>query len=127
MVIEPGRIDKWLWAVRIFKTRSQSAEACRAGKVKIGGLAAKPSRNVKAGDIIEISFPPIKRTIQVIEPISNRVGAKLVAEFAIDLTPSDEYEKLKMITGKNFELRDRGSGRPTKKQRRLIDFLKEDN
>lgn len=127
MINEPVRIDKWLWAVRVFKTRSQSAEACRAGKVKIDGITAKPARDVKAGDIIEVSMPLIKRIIQVKEPISNRVGAKLVAQFAIDLTPAAEYEKLSAIKETKFERRDRGTGRPTKKQRRLIDFLKDEN
>ena len=121
------RIDKWLWAVRVYKTRTQAADACRAGKVKMDGIAVKPSRDVKACDVIEISVPPIKRTIEVIEPIKNRVGAKLVPQFAIDLTPQEEYDKLKLINEINFERRDRGTGRPTKKQRRLIDYLKDED
>ncbi len=121
------RIDKWLWAVRVYKTRNQAAEACRAGKVKMDGLAAKPSRDVKAGDVIEISFPPIKKTLEVIVPIKNRVGAKLVPEFANDLTPQEEYDKLKHLKEINFERRDHGTGRPTKKQRRLIDYLKDED
>ena len=121
------RIDKWLWAVRVYKTRTQAAEACRAGKVKMDGIAVKPSRDVKAGDVIEISMAPIKKTLEVIEPIKNRVGAKLVPEFARDLTPQEEYDKLKLIKEMNFEHRDRGTGRPTKKQRRLIDYLKDED
>lgn len=121
------RIDKWLWSVRIYKTRTQAAEACRAGKVKMDGMAVKASRDVKTGDVIEISVPPIKKTIEVIEPIKNRVGAKLVPQFANDLTPQEEYDKLKLINEMNFEHRDRGTGRPTKKQRRLIDYLKDED
>lgn len=120
------RIDKWLWAVRVFKTRSQAAEACRTGKVKIGGQAVKPSREIKSGDILILSLPPIQRTIQVKQLLKNRVGAKLVPEYLTDLTPQEEYEKLHLINQINFERRDKGTGRPTKKQRRLIDFLKGD-
>jgi ribosome-associated heat shock protein Hsp15 len=120
------RIDKWLWSVRVYKTRNQAADACRAGKVKMDGIAVKPSRDVKSGDVIEISIAPIKKTLEVIEPIKNRVGAKLVPEFARDLTPQAEYDKLKLINEMNFEHRDRGTGRPTKKQRRLIDYLKDE-
>ena len=124
---ESVRIDKWLWSVRVYKTRNQAAEACRAGKVKMDGIAVKASRDVKAGDVVEISFPPIKKTLEVIEPIKNRVGAKLAPQFANDLTPQEEYEKLKLINEMNFERRDRGAGRPTKKQRRLIDYLKDED
>lgn len=123
---ETVRIDKWLWSVRVYKTRNQAADACRAGKVKMDGIAVKPSRDVKPGDVIEISMAPIKKTLEVIEPIKNRVGAKLVPEFANDLTPQSEYDKLKLINEMNFEHRDRGTGRPTKKQRRLIDYLKDE-
>ena len=125
--MEEVRIDKWLWAVRIYKTRNQSAEACRAGRVKISDLAVKPSREVKAGDVIEINLLPLRKTIEVVEPIKNRVGAKLVPQFANDLTPQEEYDKLKIANEMNFERRDRGTGRPTKKQRRLIDYLKEED
>lgn len=121
------RIDKWLWAVRVFKTRNQAAENCRAGKVKISGIAVKPSREVKTGDVIEINLSPLKKTVEVVEPIKNRVGARLVPQFANDLTPQEEYDKQKLIHELNFERRDRGTGRPTKKQRRLIDYLKEED
>ncbi|MDP2424398.1 MAG: RNA-binding S4 domain-containing protein [Bacteroidales bacterium] len=124
---EPVRVDKWLWTVRIYKTRNQASEACCAGKIKIAGLSVKPSREVKKDDIIVISQTPIQKTLQVIELLKNRVGAKLVANYALDLTPPEEYEKLKMTQEMNFEHRDRSTGRPTKKQRRLIDFLKADN
>jgi ribosome-associated heat shock protein Hsp15 len=123
---EEIRIDKWLWAVRVFKTRTQAADACRAGKIRIDGQVVKASRDIRAGDMIEVSSGPIVRKIEVIEPIKNRVGAKLVAQFAIDLTPAEEYEKLKLINEMNFERRDHGVGRPTKKERRLIDYLKQE-
>ncbi|HPK04823.1 MAG TPA: RNA-binding S4 domain-containing protein [Bacteroidales bacterium] len=123
---ETIRIDKWLWAIRIYKTRSLASEACRAGKVKISGITVKPSREIKAGDIIVINLSPLTKTVEVLEPIKNRVGAKLVPQFANDLTPQEEYDKVKLINEMNFERRDRGSGRPTKKQRRLIDYLKDE-
>jgi len=123
---ETIRIDKWLWAIRIYKTRSLASEACRAGKVKISGITVKPSREIKAGDIIVINLSPLIKTVEVLEPIKNRVGAKLVPQFANDLTPQEEYDKVKLINEMNFERRDRGSGRPTKKQRRLIDYLKDE-
>lgn len=120
------RIDKWLWSIRIYKTRNKASEACRAGKVKINEIAVKPSREVKAGDIIVINLSPLIKTVEVVEAIKNRVGAKLVPQFANDLTPQEEYDKVKLINEMNFERRDRGSGRPTKKQRRLIDYLKDE-
>jgi ribosome-associated heat shock protein Hsp15 len=123
---EEIRIDKWLWAVRVFKTRTQAADACRAGKIRMDGQVVKASRDIRTGDIIEVSTGAIVRKLEVIEPIKNRVGAKLVPQFANDLTPAEEYEKLKLINEMNFERRDHGTGRPTKKQRRLIDYLKEE-
>ncbi len=124
---EPIRIDKWLWAVRVYKTRNLASEACRAGKVKIAGLAVKPSREVRKNDVVVISQPPIQKTIQVIEKLKSRVGAKLVPNYLLDLTPPEEYEKLKTVQALSFEYRQRGIGRPTKKQRRLIDFLKKED
>ncbi|MEI6750089.1 MAG: RNA-binding S4 domain-containing protein [Bacteroidales bacterium] len=120
------RIDKWLWAIRIYKTRTLATDACKAGKIKIGGVTVKPSREVKLMDEITISQGQLIRTIRVKTLIHNRVSAKLVPENAEDLTPPSEYEKLKLIQEINGERRDRGIGRPTKKQRRLIDLLKED-
>jgi ribosome-associated heat shock protein Hsp15 len=123
---EATRIDKWLWAIRIYKTRTLATEACKAGKIKIGGVAVKPSREIKLMDEITISQGQLIRTMRVKSLIHNRVSAKLVPEHAEDLTPAEEYEKLKLIQEINGERRDRGIGRPTKKQRRLIDLLKED-
>jgi len=118
------RIDKWLWAVRLYKTRSQAADACKGGKVKIDGVNAKPSREVKVGDIIEIHHNYIRRVVKVKQPAKNRVAAKLVPELMEDLTPATEFEKLEMIKQLNQEKRDRGTGRPTKKDRRTIDKIK---
>ena len=120
------RIDKWLWAIRIYKTRSLATEACKAGKIKIEGQSIKPSRELKLMDVITISQGPLTKTIRVKTLIHNRVSAKLVSENAEDLTPAEEYEKLKLMQEVNGERRDRGIGRPTKKQRRLIDYLKDE-
>jgi ribosome-associated heat shock protein Hsp15 len=118
------RIDKWLWAVRIYKTRTVASDACRSGKVKILDQAVKPSRDVKIGEIISISFAPVTRTVKVLVPISNRASAKLVPGFMEDLTPEEEYLKLKKTNNHDFEFRERGVGRPTKRERRAIEFLK---
>ncbi len=118
------RIDKWLWAVRLYKTRSLAADACKAGKVKIDGQAVKASREIKVGEVISIQQTPIVKTVEVKNIIKNRVGAKLVADNMIDLTPEEEYNKLKLMNELNYEKRDRGIGRPTKKERRDIDQLK---
>ena len=124
-LMEQGiRIDKWLWTVRVFKTRSQASEACRSGKIKILDHVVKPSRDLKTGEIISLSFPPIIRTLKVVAITAYRVSAKLVPDFMEDLTPETEYRKLKQPGDANFEFRERGIGRPTKRQRREIEFLK---
>lgn len=115
------RIDKWLWAVRIFKTRNQATEACRAGKVTIRENPAKPSREVHPGDEINIRYTGYSRTIRVTGILNNRVGAKLVPDYAEEITPPEEFEKAKQIHLFNLEQRARGLGRPTKKERRDID------
>jgi ribosome-associated heat shock protein Hsp15 len=117
---EPPRIDKWLWSVRAFKTRSQATEACRSGKVKVDDQGIKPSREVKTGMLISIQTGPIKRQLKVIELLHTRVGAKLVPQYMQDLTPEEEYQKLALIRSGN-DTRPRGSGRPTKKDRREMD------
>ncbi len=119
------RIDKWLWCVRLFKTRTLSAEACNGGKVTIDNVNVKPSRTVKVGDIINVHQPPIMKTVKVVELLENRVGAKLVPQYMEDLTPKEEYEKAEFARLMNMERRDRGTGRPTKKDRREIDKLKD--
>lgn len=120
------RIDKWLWAIRIYKTRTLATDACKAGKIKINGQAVKPSRELKLQEVITISQSPLTKTIRAKTLIHNRVSAKLVPDNAEDLTPPEEYEKLRQVNEVNGEHRDRGIGRPTKKQRRLIDILKKD-
>ena len=118
------RIDKWLWAVRLFKTRTQASDACKGGKVKMDGVNLKPSREVKAGDVLEVHHNHIKRTVKVKVAAKNRVAAKLVPDLMEDLTPAEEFEKLEMMNKLNQEKRDRGMGRPTKKDRRDIDKIK---
>lgn len=118
------RIDKWLWAVRVFKTRNQAADACRGGKVKVDGQKVKPSKEVKEGDIVEIQQGIFKKKLQIKKAAKNRVSAKLVPDLAEDLTPAEEYEKMQLLRQLNYEKRDRGAGRPTKKERREIERLK---
>jgi ribosome-associated heat shock protein Hsp15 len=118
------RIDKWLWSVRLFKTRNQASEACRSGRIRLAGQIIKPSRELKPGDVITISHQALTRTVQVIQLLDNRVGAPLVPDYMLDLTPQEEFEKLKLMRQVNFEYRDPGTGRPTKRQRREIEILK---
>ena len=114
------RIDKWLWAVRLFKTRSLAASACRDGKVLLGGQRVKPAREVHAGEIISAQAHGVQRTVKVLGSPPSRVSAKLVPEFMEDLTPAEEYEKARVaaITPPPFAW-GKGQGRPTKKNRRL--------
>lgn len=125
MTTEGVRIDKWLWAVRLFKTRSLASEACRAGRITIDGVAAKPSRDLKPGDILVVGMGTLKRTIGVKALLTNRVSAKLVPEYLNDLTPPEEYERLQILKELSWERRPRGTGRPTKQERRSIDRLKD--
>lgn len=118
------RIDKFLWSVRIYKTRSQATEACRNGRVSIDGIPAKASREVKEGDVIVFRQSGIHRKIRILDILQNRVGAKLVPDFIEDITDEKELEKLKMIREMNSEKRERGTGRPSKKDRRDIERLK---
>lgn len=118
------RIDKWLWAVRLYKTRSQATEACKKDKIRIDEEPVKASRNVKEGDIIDISKDGLNLQVQVKALLKNRVGAKLVENYMIDLTPQEEYDRLVVLKSKSFEYRQRGFGRPTKRDRREIDRLK---
>ena len=121
---EALRIDKWLWDVRIFKTRSLASDACKAGKIKMDGNNVKASRELKTGDIITVRLNPLHKTVKVLQFPKSRLSAKQVAEYYEDLTPQAEYDRVKLITETNMEYRDRGAGRPTKKQRRIIDKLK---
>ena len=117
------RIDKYLWAIRAFKTRTDATDACKGGKVKVGNVNAKPAREVTEGDIIQVRKGAVTFTYRVIRPTENRVGAKLVPEFAENLTPESELEKLRAPVETFFITRDRGTGRPTKKDRREIEQM----
>ena len=121
------RIDKYLWSVRIFKTRSIASDECRKGRILISEVHVKPSRIVNEGEIIIVKRPPVNFKYRVIEPIENRIAAKLVSHYIEDITPEEERKKLDYRnTGGTF-LRDKGTGRPTKKERRLIDRFKDDS
>ena len=115
------RIDKYLWAIRAFKTRTDATDACKGGKVKIAGVNAKPSKEVKAGDVLQVKKGAVTYTYKVLQPLERRVGAKLVPEYALNLTPESELEKLRAPVETFFVTRDRGAGRPTKKDRREIE------
>jgi len=118
------RIDKWLWAVRLFKTRSLAAEACKKGKVIIQNTPVKPSRNVKFGDVISIKRNPILFSFKVLALTENRMNAKLVAGFMENVTTADQLELIELSKLAGQTGRDRGTGRPTKKERReLNDFI----
>lgn len=116
-----ARIDKWLWAARIFKTRTIAAEACKKGRISINGAQAKPARMIKAGDIIQVRKPPVTYSFKVLQAIEKRVGAKLVPEVMENVTTPDQYELLEMNRISGFIDRARGTGRPTKKDRRDLD------
>lgn len=114
------RIDKWLWATRIFKTRSIATAACKKGRVCVDGVAVKPSRTIKVGDTISVRKPPITYTYSVIGLVQNRVGAKLVPNYLKNITSPDQYELLEMVKINGFIDRQKGLGRPTKKDGREI-------
>lgn len=119
------RIDKFLWSVRLYKTRLLATEACKKGRVLIDGIPAKPSRVVKLKETIEVRKPPVVYSYIVKDFPKSRVSAKIVTEFAQDITSPEELKKLE-VNESFFVKRDRGTGRPTKKERRTIDKLKED-
>ena len=116
-----ARLDKWLWAARIFKTRSIAADACKNGRVTIGGVKQKASNMVKEGDVIEVRKPPITYSFKILQAIQNRVGAKLVPEVLENVTTREQLELLEMNRISGFVGRARGTGRPTKKERRELD------
>ena len=120
------RMDKWLWAARLFKTRSLAADAIKGGKVKVDGNPVKPSREVKEGDVIQVQIDQLHKVVQVKTVIKNRVSAKQVPEVYTDLTPKEEYERIDFMHAYKAEWRDRGAGRPTKKERRMIERMKDD-
>ncbi len=121
--MESVRIDKFLWAIRVFKTRSEAAEACKGNRVKVNDAEAKPSRDVKVGDVITVRKAAVYYKWKVLGLIENRVGAQLVPQYAENQTPQEELDKLKAPVETFFVKRDRGTGRPTKKDRRTIDAM----
>ncbi len=118
-----SRLDKWLWAVRLFKTRALATDACRAGNVEVNGQPAKPAREVRVQDLIEVQQGIITRTLRVRAVPLARMGAPRVQEFCEDLTPAGEFEKARIHRLQQVMAREKGSGRPTKRDRRLMDQL----
>lgn len=124
---EKVRIDKWLWAVRIFKTRSLAAEECNKGHVSIGDVHVKPSRELKGGETVKVRIPPIERHYLVKQLSVKRMSAQMAAEFVEDVTPPETLALLNAVKAYGYESRPRGLGRPTKRDRRMIDKLKEED
>mgnify|MGYP003306965609 CR=1 FL=1 len=120
------RLDKYLWAIRVYKTRTDATDACKGGKVRLNGLDVKPSKEVKIGDVLTIRKGVATYTYKVLELVEKRQGAKLVSEFAENQTPQEELDKLRAPVETFFLKRDRGAGRPTKKERRQMDALWEE-
>ncbi len=122
---ETARIDKWLWAARIFKTRSIAADAIKNGRVTIEGVNVKPSRMVKVGEVVSVKKPPVTYSFRILKTIEQRVGAKLLPEIYENVTDPRQYELLEMSRISGFVDRARGTGRPTKKERRAMDAFTE--
>lgn len=120
------RIDKWLWAVRIFKTRTIASDACKKGRVMINEVSVKPSRTIRVGDIIQVRKPPITFSFRVLDLSENRMNAKLVPQFMENITPPEQYEILELNKIAGFVDRQRGTGRPTKKERRDLEQFTQD-
>lgn len=118
---ENVRIDKWIWAVRIFKTRSLATEACKKGHVSIGDLPVKASRIIHPGEVVKVRKPPITRSFKILALAEKRMSAKLISDYVEDVTPPDELELQEMQKSMRWISRDRGTGRPTKKDRRELD------
>ncbi|HBX90984.1 S4 domain-containing protein [Alistipes sp.] len=117
------RLDKYLWAVRIFKTRSDAADAIRNNKVTVNGAYAKPSRDAKVGDVVAVRRQQVVFTYKILDLVSSRQPAKNVAAYCLDITPQEERDKLNVPRETVFVFRERGTGRPTKKERRELDGL----
>ena len=120
---EGVRIDKWLWAVRIFKSRSLATDSCQRGRILINDESVKPSRNIHIGDVIVVKKPPLTLTYQVTGLIEKRGSATLAAENVINVTPQEEFDRVRINQESAFYVRDRGTGRPTKKQRRDLNKM----
>ncbi len=118
---EKVRIDKWLWAIRVYRTRTLATEACKAGHVKIGGKAVKPARFVVPGEVVTATVGPITRMVKAVVMLERRVGAKVLDQYIEDLTPKEEYQRLKERSAPPVFHRSKGKGRPTKRDRRAID------
>ena len=119
--MDEARIDKWLWASRIFKTRTIAADACKNGRVMVNDVLVKPSRMVKVGDVISVRKPPVTYSFRILKTIEQRVVAKLLPDIYENITTPDQYELLEMNRISGFVDRARGTGRPTKKDRRAMD------
>jgi len=121
--MDEPRLDKWLWSIRVFKTRADATAACRAGKVFVGELEAKPGRVAHVGEVVSVKVGVVHRTLKVLGLPRARVGAKLLPDFVQDLTPPEEYAKAKQAQLEHLLARERGKGRPTKKDRREMEHL----
>lgn len=121
------RVDKWLWAMRVFKTRTIATDACKKGRVSMGGNAVKPSRMVKVGDTVDVRKPPVTYTFRVKGLTENRLGARLVPDYLENLTPQSQYDLLEMTRISGFVDRRKGLGRPTKRDGREMSRFKEDS
>lgn len=117
------RLDKYLWCIRVFKTRSEATDACKGNKVQVNGVVSKPSKEVKPGDLLIVRKGPVELSYRVKAALHNRVGAALVPDYAENLTPEAELDKLHAPKETFFVKRDKGAGRPTKKDRRTLDAL----
>lgn len=115
------RVDKWLWAVRIFKTRSLATDACKKSRVSVGGQTVKPSRTLRVGEVVTVRKPPVEYSFRVLALLNNRVGAKFVPEYMENVTPREQYELLELQRISGFVDRAKGLGRPTKKERRDLE------
>ncbi|MCD8385282.1 MAG: RNA-binding S4 domain-containing protein [Bacteroidales bacterium] len=123
------RIDKWLWAMRVFKTRTIATEACKKGRITVGpdgGVEVKPSRSIKVGDIINVRNPPVTYTFRVLKLSQNRLGAKLVPDYMENITPQSQYDLLEVVKISGFVDRRKGLGRPTKKEGRELEKFTSD-
>lgn len=127
MALTEERIDKWMWATRIFKTRTIATDACKKGRVYVGDALAKPSRVVKVGDIIKVRKPPVTYSFQVRALTANRLGAKLVPDYLENITPQSEYDLLEVVKISGFVDRRKGLGRPTKREGRELSRFKEES
>lgn len=121
------RVDKWLWAMRVFKTRTIATDACKNGRVTIDGKSVKPSRTIKVGDVIEVKKPPITYRFRVLQLTQNRLGAKLVEQYLENITPKEQYDILEMARISGFVDRRKGLGRPTKRDQRDLARFREDS